>query len=385
MARPALPTADARALAINVIADTEDDLHRRGLLKIANAPPVRASKESGKAPAIRNNGLHESGASQAVLNHICALKSKCVNSGCGEPSWLVDTYSQAPSMYGKLAAAAIKSNAVNSSVTKRSKTQGATNQTSRINCKLITQAAAAQVVTCAISTAVARATVQAAEQCFEVVNPMATNAANPCTLWAVDVDDWNELLAITMSSRLLFNALPTKLGSGCVITVARELAAAELDLCKISECMGTSNHVLDGICKSILQPGQFQLDAVWASWVLVVYCSCHPDGRSLLRATALTDVDFATATAFEAYGRAEITRRARLEAAQQSGARKRKADDASEGSEVPKSVCDALDDGERRAIASKRKRGSKGIATASTNDSSGVLPVSYTHLRAHET
>ena len=48
-----------------------------------------------------------------------------------------------PQMYGRLAANAIKSNAVNSSVTKREKTHAA-NQTSRINCKSISQAAAAQ-------------------------------------------------------------------------------------------------------------------------------------------------------------------------------------------------------------------------------------------------
>ena len=46
---------------------------------------------------------------------------------------------------------------------------------------------------------------------------------------------------------------------------------------------------------------------MWASWVLVVYLCCHPEA-ACLRKTPLTDVDYQTATAFESYGRAEITR-----------------------------------------------------------------------------
>ena len=57
-----------------------------------------------------------------------AIKSRCVGSSTHEPTWLLDMQSNCPSMYGRLAAAAIKSNAVNSSVTKREKTQGAANQ-----------------------------------------------------------------------------------------------------------------------------------------------------------------------------------------------------------------------------------------------------------------
>lgn len=220
---------------------------------------------------------------------------------------------------------------------------------------------------------------------------MATNSANSATLWAMQplqASEADQLFPVTTSSRLVFNATPTKLGAGSVLSVARELARAELEDCAISERMGQSTHMLEieGVCKAITNPGEYQLDAVWASWVLVVYLCCHPKGRELLRGTALTDVDYQTATAFESYGRAEITRRARLEA-QQCQSRKRKfvatgsfclphsqgrGPDAVE-SVQSESVVERMADDEQRLIATKKKRGAKGQQGASTSDSSGML------------
>ena len=212
---------------------------------------------------------------------------------------------------------------------------------------------------------------------------MATNAANAATLWLMDVkgDSWDQVFALTMSSRLVFNASPTKLGAGCVMTVARKLARAELEDCAISERMGSANYMLEGVCKAIASPGEYQLDAVWASWVLVVYLCCHPEGRVLLRDTPLTDVDYQTAQAFEMYGRAEITRRARLEAAQQNGGGRKRKSPAVPSQEAvdtvsPNAVMDVVDqiaDEEQKTLATKRKRGAKGCASASTSDSSGML------------
>ena len=220
---------------------------------------------------------------------------------------------------------------------------------------------------------------------------MATNAANAATLWLMDVtgDSWDQVFALTMSSRLVFNASPTKLGAGCVMTVARKLARAELEDCAISERMGSANYMLEGVCKAITSPGEYQLDAVWASWVLVVYLCCHPEGRVLLRDTPLTDVDYQTAQAFEMYGRAEITRRARLEAAQQNGGGRKRKSPAVPSQEAvetvsPNAVMDVVDqiaDEEQKTLATKRKRGAKGCASASTSDSSGMLQWWYGALR----
>ena len=268
-------------------------------------------------------------------------------------------------------------------------------------CCCVRRAAAAQVAAVAVTMACARSFARERNwhkrADFTVANPMATNAANPCTLWLVDLQDdaKDDVFALTMSSRLLFNASPTKLGSGCIMTAARKLASAELEECAISERMGSSNHMLEGICRAITNPGEYQLDAVWASWTLVVYLTCHPEGRVLLRDTALTDVDYQTAQAFEMYGRAEITRRARLEAQQQQnpvGGRKRKSPSGprvegcttGDHADPPGEFMDVVDqiaEEEQRTLATKRKRGAKGCASASTSDSSGMLQWWYGALR----
>lgn len=353
---------------------------------------------TGKGPAVRVE-TGENKTTQAKMNHITSIKSQHVASWGHDPTWLLNMQAGAPQMYGRLAANAIKSNAVNSSVTKREKTQGAANQTSRINCKAIGQAAAAQASAVAVTMAIARD--RARKLGSVVANPMATNSANPCSLWAATVgaEVRDTLFPLTVTSHLVFNAMPTKLGAGCVLTEAKKLARAELDAYAISETMGSSNHMLEGICKAIVSPGEYQLDAVWATWVLVVYLCCHPMGRVLLRGTSLTDLDYQTATAFESYGRAEITRRARLEA-QQRHFRKRKAPAAEssglqdEGREEAQSVASTeeatasphgvlaqMAEEERRTLATKRKRGIKGCASASTSDSFGMLQWWYGALR----
>ena len=265
-------------------------------------------------------------------------------------------------------------------------------------CKSIGQAAAAQTAAVAVSMALARRHARArAEGRYTVANPMATNSANPCTLWRATVDEegWDQVFAMTMTTRLIFNASPTKMGAGSVLKVARDLATRELEDSVISERMGSSNYMLEGICKAITSPGEYQLDAVWASWVLVVYLCCHPEGRVLLRKTPLTDVDYQTATAFEAYGRAEITRRARLEAQQQQshGRKRAKSDkgprnegvedpaDPADPADLPDNVIDQLAVEEQKTLATKRKRGAKGCASASTSDSSGMLAWWYGALR----
>lgn len=238
----------------------------------------------------------------------------------------------------------------------------------------------------AVTMAIARAQARSSGVC--VANPMATNEASATTLWKVPVlsSHADQPFAVTVSSRLVFNALPTKLGAGCVLSEARKLAHGELEDSLVSERMGSANYMLEGVCKAILAPGEYQLDAVWASWVLVVYLSCHPEGRKLLRATALTDVDYQTATAFESYGRAEITRRARLDA-QQVQSRKRKMAETpvcgpvNECPDAEVTAISKLASEERQVLGTKRKRGAKGQTGASTSDSSGMLTWWFGALR----
>ena len=149
--------------------------------------------------------------------------------------------------------------------------------------------------------------------------------------------------------------------------------------------------------------------AAWASIVLIVYCTSDPRGRPLLREhTSLTDLDVHTACTLEAYGRGEVTRRARLraqheaeEAKKQAAKRPRKADAEASAPPVPpkKAEIDEVygvpieddaasivnDDDEhdddplstetadQKVLATKRKRASKGYASASTADAFGIL------------
>lgn len=144
-----------------------------------------------------------------------------------------------------------------------------------------------------------------------VVNHLASNAVNPCALALADTSSIGDeqFFGITSTVRLVYNSSPVKITSVSVLSSAIELARSEVDRYEISNVMCTHNHKLLEICRSIL--GQASLDAVWCSWVLIVYLSSHPRGRDLLRASGLTDVDVQSAIAFERYGGEEIRRRAR--------------------------------------------------------------------------
>lgn len=293
-------------------------------------------------------------------------------------------------------------------------------QTSRINCKSTSQAAAAQAVSVSLATAWGRK-VASEVHGLNVRNPMGTYCSNIACLWMQTPNPKRPFFAATISSKLFFNACPTKLSAESIIGCARKLAEAERE-CAISEVMGASTPMLDAVCDAIRAPSQTALDAVWASVVLIVYLCCHPGGRQLLRSTNLTDVDYHTAAALEAYGRAEITRRARLEwhqasksaasalpppqqpslqPPQQPSLHKRQArkskkavQAAQEEEGAPEAVSmsdedeeelddlfEQADNHESRVLATKRKRGAKGCASASTSDSIGMILWWYNALK----
>ena len=80
--------------------------------------------------------------------------------------------------------------------------------------------------------------------------------------------------------------------------------------------------MLEGVCKAITSPGEYQLDAVWAWGVgcVPVLPSRRPRAP---RDTPLTDVDYQTAQAFEMYGRAESRAVPGWKRRQSGGGRKR--------------------------------------------------------------
>lgn len=243
----------------------------------------------------------------------------------------------------------------------------------------------------------------------KVRNPLATNAIDPCLFAGVfDNQCGDELVGVVSTTQLVHNANPTKLGHDCILSAAKRLARLELTQEAISERMASANNMLTAMCRSV--GGGFEIDAAWAAIVLVVYLCSDPRGRPLLREyTALTDLDIQTACAFEAYGRGEVTRRARLTQERETadkeagtiGKRSRVEarqdrqveideatgivieDDTSSIVNDAEEMVDALDAldalaedsarQDKKALATKRKRASKGNASASTADAHGIL------------
>ena len=325
-ARPSEPSPTVRAAAEATVAAAEAQLKARGLQRVA-ADPVQRYKpptaSTGKGPAIRVGS--KAGKDQARANHVMTARSRSINSNAADPPWLLNGV-EAPKVYTRLAQDAIRANAVNSVIVEGKQTsQGGANQTTRILAQPITDAAAAQSVAVALSTALARRALQhelqhAKQTPVLLANPMGTNAANPTLLWRaiddgfLDPDCEKCGFVVTMSTHLVLNATPTKLTAASVLQTAQQFARQELAERRISACMGNqSSHMLRLICNSIVSPGDYALDAVWSSWVLIVYLGSHPWGRAMLRETSLTDVDYQAAATFEAYGRAEVTRRERFE------------------------------------------------------------------------
>lgn len=215
------------------------------------------------------------------------------------------------------------------------------------------QAAATQCVNVAIATALANSELRRAG--VPVRNPIASNAVDPALFamggWdsRVTEEDGN-MVVVVSTAQMVYNANATKLGTESIRSAAKKLAKMEIDRQALSERMASSNYMLTALCRSVA--GGWEIDvrslilephihclsttrhvlttfcalyfsqAVWAAFVLIVYLCCDPRGRPLLRDTGLTDLDVQTACAFEAYGRGEITRRARLRAAQHEDARK---------------------------------------------------------------
>lgn len=236
-------------------------------------------------------------------------------------------------------------------------------RTTRINCKSIGQAAAAQVTCSALVMAEARRMLR--EAGAFVVNTLAVNSVNVCAMGLVDTSeiDADTIFGVTSTVRLVYNSSPVKVTSSSLIGSAIDLARRELNDYEISNVMGTRSRMIIDICKSIV--GEHDLDPVWCAWVLVVYLCSNPRGRDILRRTSLTDVDVQAAIAFERYGSEEIRRRARQRRDGVDGAKKRS-----------RAEEDADNEGESLSmlVASKqRKRSARGSIVSGSSDAHTLL------------
>lgn len=254
-----------------------------------------------------------------------------------EVSWLLAGQTADP-CFDRLMELAIRANAVSAGLTQRKQTQGASIQTTRINCRGVGQTAAVQCVQVAVVCALAERQLRVEGRLVRC--PTATNAIDPClSVVAADAvracrttairkrvealtasferercacaGGHDELFGVVSTSHTAFNVRPVKLSATSVCSVAHDLAVRELRERYISSHVASSNYMLDAICQSVLRE-ETGYDSSWASVVLLVYLAGDPRGRCVLRSTSLTDVDLQIATVLEAYGRTEVTRRSRL-------------------------------------------------------------------------
>jgi len=371
-ARPPLPSASARALADEAALELFENLHMTNLFERTDF--TRRSRVSlSPNKSARNTGRTQ----RQELQHLLALKSRNIESGNEEASWLVPSAS-VPLVHAPLVANALRSNAINVGVTVgKTTTMGATQQTTRVTLAGVSAAAAAQVVAIAFTLATARrecddisANDPSNSKTAVVSNPAATNALNPASL--VEEDDENRsalgLFAVTATSRLLLNALPTRLFEFSLLKTMRALAVAEKEHQYISERLDFfADEPIGAICTRILNVACGT--AIWAAWSLIARLCEDPRGRRLLATTDLLDEDVQLSHCFLGYGWSEITRRARLKKAG-NGAVNGDGHLSAAGD-----VCKTWEDGaeadERRTLSAKRKRGTS--STSTTNGRSSIL------------
>lgn len=133
MARPAEPSTETLVKMNALLEARLTSLYCAGL-RLYEPQEQRVfclpSSSGGKGPSVRveTGDADRDASAQAKANHMLSIHVRSVENDMREPSWLLDATSSCPKVYGRLAASAIRSNAVNSSVTNREKTQGAANQ-----------------------------------------------------------------------------------------------------------------------------------------------------------------------------------------------------------------------------------------------------------------
>ena len=379
MARASSACENIYSAGYQLVFATLREIKEKGLERA----PTQTSKFVRSLHVNRGPGLRVSARDQMRMNHLASLKSKDVDACNTEPAFLLGGYT-APILHDRLAENALKSNAVNSSVLGRKKTQGAANQTTRINCKAIGQTAAAQ--TTAVALAVAECKWRLRREGAFVVNPLATNSVNLCALALADlslIEDC-ELFGALSTVRLVYNSSPTKLTSVSILSTARELATSELQNYTISNAMCNRSYKLVDICNAILGEctSVGHLDAVWSSWALIVYLTSHPRGRDILRATNLTDLDVQSAIAFERYGGEEIRRRARQ---RESLKKKDDADDSKQKRDENVDDTDEDEDEEQKPQRGyKRKRNTRAGVAAGASDAFFIIEFWHYALQSED-
>ena len=127
-ARASVPSEKVRSEGLRLYAEltsaleARTDTERATLTTQAFRSHRASTGASGKGPGIRTTQRD-----QARINHLAAIKANDVSTNNSEPPFLLGGYT-APMLWDRLAESSLRSNAVNSSVLGRKKTEGAANQ-----------------------------------------------------------------------------------------------------------------------------------------------------------------------------------------------------------------------------------------------------------------
>ena len=318
-ARSPPPSDKARDNAWIVANACAAELVEAGLVRVPRLPPTVWVKPqaSGKSQSVnrdqRKLSLDAAAPAKptAKLSHVFSLQ-KAIDANAREASFL-SYQSVLPLEGAKLAAAGLRSNSVRSSITEKAKTMGGGQQTPRINLGAMIASWATQAVSVAVTIGTADFLCRN-EHNVETSNPLATCAMHPTQLFAND--PLPSTFVMTSSARLLPHALPTRINAHSFLNTMRTIAKNELDFGQIRQRVPQQIESLRAICNSIVDATDGV--NVWASWILLVYMLTDPRLRRLVQATSITDLEASTAFVFQNYGRAEITRRARLDVSKMS-------------------------------------------------------------------
>lgn len=231
------PSPEAEDAAWKVTTELADKLERRGLVRIVRLPvtewnipnPTRKCFRDSKSSKSSNGSLDSSTplAPTASLSHVFSLQ-RSIDAGSREPSFLV-YQAVLPLEATQLVVAAMRSNSVRASVTKkRKKTQGGGQQITRNNTSDVSSSWAAQAAVVAFAMGVGKFVCRA--EGFKVSDPIATTALDPYTLVAADAGapDDDALFVLTSTTRLLPHALPTRLCAHNLLETMRAFAVAEV-------------------------------------------------------------------------------------------------------------------------------------------------------------
>ena len=156
MARASGASTAASAAAYAVVMRRMSSLQARGVQQAPRDAALTSRRRTASGASVFKSTdrvllPHE----RARVSHIASLKSRDVDTLNSELPYLL-CGATTPLTYGTLFEVALRSNAVNSSVLGRRKTEAASSQTTRVPCKHITTAAVAQAAAVALSLGEAR-------------------------------------------------------------------------------------------------------------------------------------------------------------------------------------------------------------------------------------